>query len=77
MVSEATTNEAQVEGVRGEQIAFVGEIVGGTFVFGEPSAEPLLGVTVLESASIEVDSHNGTIHRLPLTRMHGDFWPRT
>ena len=30
-------------------IEFMGEIVGGTIVFGETNAEPLLGVTALES----------------------------
>ena len=36
----------------------MGEIVGGTILFGEPDAEPLLGVTVLESVGIEVDPLN-------------------
>ncbi len=36
-------------------IEFMGEIVGGTIVFGKANAEPLLGVTVLESVGIEVD----------------------
>ena len=29
----------------------MGEIVGGTIVFGEANAEPLLGVTALESVA--------------------------
>jgi hypothetical protein len=33
----------------------MGEIVGGTIIFGNVDAEPLLGVTVLESVGVEVD----------------------
>ena len=58
------------------QIEFMGEIVGGTIIFGEPDAEPLLGVTALESVGIDVDPHNGTLHRLPAVRMRGGFRPR-
>ena len=36
-------------------VEFMGEIVGGTIIFGEPGSEPLLGVTALESVGIEVD----------------------
>ena len=46
------------------QIEFMGEFVGGTIVFGEANAEPLLGVTALESVGIEVDPHNQTLRRL-------------
>ena len=53
------------------QIEFMGEFVGGTVVFGEEDAEPLLGVTALESVGIEVDPHNQTLHRLPSTRLRG------
>ena len=56
-------------------IEFMGEIVGGTIVFGEEDAEPLLGVTALESVGIEVDPHNQTLRRLPAVRMRG-FRPR-
>lgn len=52
-------------------IEFMGEIVGGTIVFGEEDAEPLLGVTALESVGIEVDPHNQTLRRLPSTRLRG------
>ncbi len=50
-------------------IEFMGEIVGGTIVCGESNAEPLLGVTAMESAGIEVDPHNQTIRKLPSTRL--------
>ena len=53
------------------QVEFMGEFVGGTIVFGEENAEPLLGVTALESVGIEIDPHNQTLHRLPSTRLRG------
>ena len=36
-------------------IEFMGEIVGGTILYGAPDAEPLLGLTALASVGIEVD----------------------
>ena len=53
------------------QVEFMGEIVGATIVFGDPDAEPLLGVTALESVGIEVDPHNQTLRRMPSTRLRG------
>ena len=43
----------------------MGELSGG--VFGDEGAEPLLGVTALESAGIEVDPQNQRLERLPAT----------
>ena len=57
------------------RIEFEGEIVGGTVAFGAETAEPLLGVTVLESAGYQVDPHNETLNKLPASRMRG-FRPR-
>ncbi len=51
------------------QVEFMGEIVGATIVLGEEDAEPLLGVTALESVGIEVDPRNQTLRRLPTTRL--------
>ena len=53
------------------QVEFMGEIVGATIVFGDADAEPLLGVTALESVGIEVDPHNQTLRRMPSTRLRG------
>ncbi|MDE0043812.1 MAG: clan AA aspartic protease [Candidatus Poribacteria bacterium] len=50
-------------------IEFMGEIVGGTVVFGEENAEPLLGLTALESVGIEVDPLNQRLKRLPAVRL--------
>lgn len=52
-------------------IEFMGEIVGGTIIFGEAAAEPLLGVTALESVGIEVDPLNQRLKRLPAVRLKG------
>ena len=52
-------------------IEFMGEIVGGTVIFGEADAEPLLGVTALESVGIEVDPLNQRLKRLPAVRLKG------
>ena len=50
-------------------IEFMGEIVGGTILFGEANTEPLLGVTALESVGIEVDPINQRLKRLPAVRL--------
>ena len=57
--------------VTGGRIEFMGETTWGTIVFGDESAEPLLGVTALESVGIEVDPRNQTLNRLPATRLRG------
>ena len=53
------------------RLEFMGEIVGGTVIFGGETVEPLLGVTALESAGIEVDPHNETLNKLPASRLRG------
>ena len=50
-------------------IEFMGEVVGGTIIFGDAKAEPLLGVTALESVGIEVDPRNQRLKRMPATRL--------
>ena len=52
-------------------IEFMGETVGGTILFGAADAEPLLGVTALESVGIEVDPRNQRLKRLPAVRLKG------
>ena len=51
------------------QIEFMGEFVGGTLVFGNADAEPLLGLTALGSVGIEVDPSNQRLNRLPAVRL--------
>ena len=53
------------------RVEFMGEFVGATVIFGGSDAEPLLGVTALESVGIEVDPRNQTLTRLPATRLRG------
>jgi len=50
-------------------LEFMGEIVGGTIIFGDDDAEPVLGVTALESVGIEVDPRNQRLKRLPAARL--------
>ena len=51
------------------QIEFMGDIVGGTIIFGDADAEPILGVTALESVGIEIDPQNQRLKRMPATRL--------
>ena len=63
-------------GIAGADIEFMGESTYGTVVFGDEDAEPLLGVTALESVGIEIDPHNHTMTKLPAVRMRGGFRAR-
>ena len=47
------------------EIEFLGEITSGRIIFGPDGAEPLLGVTALESVGISVDPANRTLKRMP------------
>ena len=47
------------------QIEFMGEVTAGRMIFGPDDAEPLLGVTALESVGITIDPANRTLKRLP------------
>ncbi len=47
------------------RIAFMGEITAGRVIFSPEGAEPLLGVTALESVGIIVDPTSRTLKRLP------------
>ena len=53
------------------RIEFMGRIVGGTLVFGDSDAEPLLGVTALESGGFEVDPRTQQLKRLPAVLLKG------
>ena len=50
-------------------IEFMGELVWGTIIFGEPGTEPILGVTALESVGIEIDPRNQKLKRLSAVRL--------
>lgn len=47
------------------EISFMGEVTAGRIIFGPNEAEPLLGVTALESVGITIDPANRTLKRLP------------
>ena len=47
------------------EIAFMGEITAGRITFGPDDAEPLLGITALESVGIMLDPATRTLRRLP------------
>ena len=64
----ADGSEIRIEVTTGD-VEFMGEVVGATIVMGDENAEPLLGVTALESAGVEVDPRNQTLRRLPSIRL--------
>jgi len=47
------------------EISFMGEITAGRVIFGPDNAEPILGVTALESVGITIDPASRTLKRLP------------
>ncbi len=50
-------------------IEFMGEIVGGTIIIGDPGTEPILGSTALESVGIDIDPRTQKLKRMPATRL--------
>ena len=47
------------------EISLMGEVTAGRVLFGPDNAEPILGVTALESVGIVIDPSNRTLKRLP------------
>lgn len=47
------------------RIQFMGEMTAGRVIFRPPGAEPILGVTALESVGIRADPTTKTLRRLP------------
>ncbi len=66
----ADGHEATMD-VAGARIEFMGEFTAGLVVFGAPNSEPLLGVTALESAGVEVDPRNQRLTKLRAVRLKG------
>jgi len=58
------------------EVEFMGETVGATVIFGPDNAEPILGVTALESVFIEVDPRSQRLKRLPAVRLKSGQAPR-
>ncbi|MBY0496473.1 MAG: clan AA aspartic protease [Cyanobacteria bacterium] len=51
------------------EVEFMGETVGATVIYGPDDAEPILGVTALESVGIEIDPRSQRLKRLPAVRL--------
>ena len=64
----ADGSEVKLDITTGE-LEFMGELVGSTLIFGDDDAEPILGVTALESVGIEVDPRSQKLKRLPAARL--------
>ena len=47
------------------EVELMGEPTGAAIIFGDADAQPLLGVTVLESTGFEVDPRDETLKKLP------------
>ena len=47
------------------EVELLGETTGAAIIFGDDNAQPLLGVTVLESTGFEVDPRSETLKKLP------------
>ena len=56
-------------GVAGVRLELMGTFTMGLAVFGEDDAEPILGVTALESIGVEIDPRNQRLKRLPAVRL--------
>ena len=56
-------------GIAGVRIELMDTFTAGLAVFGEEDAEPILGVTALESIGIEIDPRNQRLKRLPAVRL--------
>ncbi len=55
--------------IGGAELEFMDKMVMGTVVFVDDDVEPLLGLTALESAGIEVDPRNQQLKRLSAVRL--------
>ena len=55
--------------IAGARLEFMGELTAGLIIFGETDAEPLLGVTALESVGVEVDPQSQRLKKLPAVRL--------
>ena len=55
--------------IAGARIEVMGELTAGLVIFGDADAEPLLGVTALESVGVEVDPQSQRLKKLPAVRL--------
>ena len=66
----ADGNQLQVD-ITAALVEVMGQPVGATIIMAHDDIEPLLGITALESAGIEVDPRNEILKRLPSVRLKG------
>lgn len=59
--------------IAGAQIEFMGEFTHGNVIFAPDDAEPLLGMTALESVGIEIDPRNQRLKKLPSVRLKKSY----
>ena len=64
----ADGSEVRMDVTTGD-IEFMDEITAGLIIIGDADAEPLLGVTALESAGVEVDPQSQRLKKLPSVRL--------
>ena len=64
----ADSREEQAD-ITTAEVHVMGEVTGGTIRFGDTDAQPILGLTILESVGLEADANNGTIRRQPHVRL--------
>ena len=57
--------------ITGARIEFMRELVWATIVMADAGADPLLGLTALESAGVGVEPLNETLRKLPSTGLRG------
>ena len=68
-VYELADGNESVMDITTAEIEFMGEIVGGTILYGAPDAEPRLGLAALASVGIEVDPVSKRLKRRPAVRL--------
>ena len=56
-------------GVASARFEFMGSFAVGIVLFGDDDAEPLLGVTALESVGVEIDPREQKLKKLPTIRL--------
>lgn len=59
--------------VASAEMELLGEFTAGLVIFGDANTEPLLGVTALESAGIEIDPQNQRLKKLPSVRLKRSY----
>lgn len=70
LVQDKGTGSYEVQmGIATARIELMGELTVGLVVFANAEAEPLLGVTALESVGVEVDPRNQRLTKLSAVRL--------